>query len=100
MAERLVDIPLGKLRDNLFANLCRTRCTVSLQHCMDGSLHSLAFSLTKLACLSERHTLLYHHPRTIAHPVAPVGLRLLRLLKGGFQFLEGLCHVILLLNWG
>ena len=76
------------------------RCTVSLQRRMDGSLHALAFSSTKLACPSEQHTLLYHRPCTIAHPVAPVGLRLLWLLAGGFQFLEGLFHVILLLNGG
>jgi hypothetical protein len=67
---------------------------------MDGMLHALTFRLTKLAGPAERHALLYQQPRAVAHLVAPVGLRRLRLLAGDFHFLKGSIHFILLLNGG
>jgi hypothetical protein len=67
---------------------------------MDDMLHALAFRSTELACLFEQRALLYDRPCAVAHSVAPVSLRCLQLLAGGFQFLEGPCHFILLLNGG
>jgi len=78
--------------------ICAVRAAWSLsQCCMDGMLHAPAFRLTKLARPAERRTVLYQQPRAIVNPVAPVGLRRLRLLAGDFQCLEGSCQVILLL---
>jgi hypothetical protein len=76
------------------------RCTVSLQRCMDGTLHALAFRPTGLAPPAEQRALLYQQPSAVAHPVAPVGRRHPRLLAGNYHFLEGSCHFILLLNGG
>jgi hypothetical protein len=95
MPEGLMNFPLGKFGDNRFADLRRTRCAVPLQRCM-YTLHTPAFQPTKLARPAERRALLYQQPRAIAHPVAPVGLRRLRLHAGDFQCLEGPCQVVLL----
>jgi hypothetical protein len=67
---------------------------------MDGTLHALAFRPTELARPAGRRALLYQQSPAVAHPVTPVGLCRPQLLAGNFHFLEGSCHLILLLNGG
>lgn len=61
---------------------------------MNGVLHVLAFTPTKLACLAEQRVLLYRQPRAFAHPVAPVALLCLRLLTDILQCFKSIGQAI------